>query len=206
MRDQQIPRGETVASFETYNEAQQAVDLLAQSDFPVKSIAIVGDGLKSVERVTGKLSYGRAAGAGALSGAWLGLFFGLLLVIVNPASNLLFVGAAILIGAAFGMLFMVVSYSFNRRRRDFTSVMQVIATSYSVIAPPDMANRARNLLEQGGGSGGVVSRPEPPASQTPPAQPPADRHPSDPPPTFGERIEAEPRPGPRTDGADEQPR
>ncbi|SKC45383.1 general stress protein [Okibacterium fritillariae] len=151
--DGQIPRGETVASFETYEAAQQAVDRLAGADFPVKQLSIVGDGLKSVERVTGKLSYGRAAGGGALSGAWLGLFFGLLLVIVNPASSLAFVGAAILIGAAFGMMFTIVTYSLNRRRRDFTSVMQVLATSYTVIVAPELANRARNILSQPEGSG-----------------------------------------------------
>ncbi|MCU1560615.1 MAG: hypothetical protein JWP90_1568 [Mycetocola sp.] len=144
--DTVLPRGETVASFETYSEAQQAVDRLAQADFPVKQVSIVGDGLKSVERVTGKLSYGRAAGAGALSGAWLGLFFGLLLVIINPASDLVFVGAAVLIGAAFGMMFTIVSYAVNRRRRDFTSVMQVIATSYAVTVSAELANRARNVL------------------------------------------------------------
>jgi hypothetical protein len=144
--DTVIPRGETVASFETYSEAQRAVDLLAQADFPVKQVSIVGDGLKSVERVTGKLSYGRAAGAGALSGAWLGLFFGLLLVIVNPASDFVFVGAAVLIGAAFGMMFTIVSYAVNRRRRDFTSVMQVIATSYAVTVSAELANRAKNVL------------------------------------------------------------
>jgi hypothetical protein len=144
--DTVIPRGETVASFDTYSEAQRAVDRLAQADFPVKQVSIVGDGLKSVERVTGKLSYGRAAGAGALSGAWLGLFFGLLLVIINPASDLVFVGAAVLIGAAFGMMFTIVSYAVNRRRRDFTSVMQVIATSYAVTVSAELANRARNVL------------------------------------------------------------
>ncbi|GGE85251.1 general stress protein [Mycetocola zhadangensis] len=142
-----IPRGETVASFESYKQAQSAVDTLAQADFPVKQISIVGDGLKSVERVTGRLSYGRTAGAGALSGAWLGLFFGLLLIIINPAANITFVGAAVLIGAAFGMMFSVVSYALNRRRRDFTSVMQVIATSYAVTVAPELANRARNLLD-----------------------------------------------------------
>ncbi|MCP2030415.1 putative membrane protein [Okibacterium sp. HSC-33S16] len=142
-----IPRGETVASFESYKQAQSAVDTLAQADFPVKQISIVGDGLKSVERVTGRLSYGRTAGAGALSGAWLGLFFGLLLIIINPAANFTFVGAAVLIGAAFGMMFSVVSYALNRRRKDFTSVMQVIATSYAVTVAPELANRARNLLD-----------------------------------------------------------
>ena len=62
-----LPKGETVASFETYPEAQAAVDKLAKAAFPVKELAIVGTDLTSVERITGTLSWGRAAGAGALS-------------------------------------------------------------------------------------------------------------------------------------------
>lgn len=189
--DLQIPRGDTIASFETYHEAQRAVDVLAQGEFPVKNISIIGTDLKSVERVTGKLSYGRAAGAGAMSGAWLGLFFGLLLVIVNPASSLLFVGAAVLIGAAFGMLFTMVSYSFNRRRRDFTSVMQVIATRYALIAPPDVAHRARNLLERQGGQGNAQQSSPPPPSH--PSDPPGPFTSSDgqQPPAYGERQQSD---------------
>lgn len=144
-----IPRGEEIARYETYGEAQEAVDKLAKADFPVTDVSIVGNELKSVERVTGKLTYGRAAGAGALSGAWLGLFFGLLLFIFSPSENPLaisFVGAAVLLGAGFGMLFGIVSYAVTGRHRDFTSVMQVIASSYSVVVKPESANRARNLL------------------------------------------------------------
>src|SRR5690349_18889270 len=63
-----LPKGETVASFETYQEAQAAVDKLAKAAFPVKELAIVGTDLTSVERITGVLTWGRAAGAGALSG------------------------------------------------------------------------------------------------------------------------------------------
>ena len=171
-----LPRGEVVETFESYPEAQQAVDVLARADFPVDKVSIIGSDLKSVERVTGKLTWGRVALAGAASGAWLGIFFGLLLVIFSPATNLGFVVAAVLIGAGFGVLFGIVSYAINRRRRDYTSVMQVIATSYSVLVDPELANRARNLMQSGG-------RSEPDAGAwAHPSDPPVAQHPSDPPP------------------------
>ncbi|MFF1574510.1 general stress protein [Leifsonia sp. NPDC058292] len=172
-----LPKGEIVATYETYPEAQQAVDVLARADFPVDKVSIVGSDLKSVERVTGKLTWGRVAVAGAASGAWLGIFFGLLLVIFSPAVSYAFVIAAVLIGAGFGMLFGIVSYAINRRRRDYTSVMQVIATSYSVLVDSELANRARNLAQ--GGTEQAADEPHP-------SDPPAAPHPSDPPPAWGQ--------------------
>jgi hypothetical protein len=169
-----LPRGEVVATFDTYPAAQEAVDVLARADFPVDKVSIVGSDLKSVERVTGKLSWGRVAVAGAASGAWLGIFFGLLLIIFSPTVSFAFVIAAVLIGAGFGMLFGIVSYAINRRRRDYTSVMQVIATSYSVLVDSDLGNRARNLLQGAGAE-------QPQAVAPHPSDPPAAPHPSDPP-------------------------
>lgn len=143
-----LPKGETLASYETYAEAQTAVDHLARADFPVSELSIVGTDLRSVERVTGKLTYARVAGAGALSGLWLGLFLGLIFFIFSPeGTSFAVLGAAVLLGAGFGMLFGIVTYTINRRRRDFTSVMQVIATGYAIIADPDHINRARNILD-----------------------------------------------------------
>ena len=145
-----LPKGETVASFETYAEAQSAVDKLAKESFTVKELAIVGTDLTRVERITGRLSWGRAAGAGALSGAWFGTFLGLLFFIFAPTgASLGILGAAILIGAGFGSIFSVVSYSLNRRRRDFTSVAQVLATRYAIIAEPAHVERARSVLSVG---------------------------------------------------------
>ncbi|WP_022890605.1 general stress protein [Agromyces italicus] len=169
-----LPKGETVASFESYAEAQAAVDRLSKAEFPVKELAIVGTDLTSVERITGKLSWSRAAGAGALSGAWFGLFLGLLFFIFAPSgASLGILGAAVLIGAGFGMIFSVVSYSLNRRRRDFTSVMQVLATRYAIIAEPAHVARARNVL----GTSGQVFPPAPgqtnDAAATPPPAVPA---------------------------------
>ncbi len=187
-----LPRGEVVATFESYPQAQEAVDVLARADFPVDKVSIVGSDLKSVERVTGKLTWGRAALAGAASGAWLGLFFGLLLIIFSPTVSLAFVFAALLIGAGFGMLWGLVSYGVNRRRRDFTSIQQVIATSYSVVVDNELSNRARNLLQGGGAEPAAPAAPTTQApGWTPPPQP---QHPSDPPPAPPAGDERPPAP------------
>ncbi len=145
-----LPRGEVLGTYDTYPEAQRIVDRLAKAEFDVSRVSIVGNDLKTVERVTGKLSYGRAALAGAASGAWFGLFFGLLLILLSPAPNFAFVGAAALIGAGFGMLFGLVTYGVNRRTRDFTSMTQVLASNYQIIIDPTMLERAQSLLANPG--------------------------------------------------------
>ncbi len=209
-----IPRGEVLATYETYDDAQKAVDALAKANFPVKELSIIGNDLKSVERVTGKLNYGRASVAGAASGAWLGLFFGLLMLIFSPTPDYGLVAAALLIGAGFGMLFGIISYLMNRRRRDFTSVMQVIAANYQIIVSAESASTARNALEHIGmrhsparasaavhptaGTGGTApagdgdeapgaegSPDEPGPTKQDPAHSPSDPLP---PPQYGERI------------------
>jgi len=175
-----MPKGETVASFETYAEAQAAVDRLSKAEFPVKELAIIGTDLATVERITGKLTWSRAAGAGAISGAWFGLFLGLLFFIFAPSgASFGILGAAVLIGAGFGMIFSVVSYSVNRRRRDFTSNIQVLATHYAIIiTDPSHVARARNLLGTAGEAAPAAlappaahSTPAPPAPPSPPSVP-----------------------------------
>lgn len=142
-----LPRGDVLGTYETYVEAQKVVDVLAKADFEVKKLSIIGNDLKSVERVTGKLSYGRAALAGAASGAWFGLFLGLLLFIFSPTPNFAVVASAALIGAGFGMLFSLATYGLNRRRRDFTSMTQVLATNYQIIIDPSLTTKAQAVLE-----------------------------------------------------------
>jgi len=142
-----LPKGDVLGTYDTYDEAQAVVDRLARDEFPVKQIAIVGSDLRTVERVTGKMTYGRAALAGAASGMWFGLFLGLLLFIFSPSQDgVVYVGAAVLIGAGFGMLFGIVSYALNRRRRDFTSIHQVIAGKYEIMIDPSLTAKAEALL------------------------------------------------------------
>ena len=139
-----------LGTYDTYLEAQGVVDRLSKADFAVAKLSIVGNDLKTVERVTGKLTYGRAALAGAASGAWLGLFFGLVLTLFTPPTpqSFGFVIAATLIGAGFGVIFGIVTYAVNRRRRDFTSTHQVLASNYQIIIDPELTAKAQLTLQQ----------------------------------------------------------
>lgn len=144
----ELPRGEIISTYDFYADARNAVDQLARADFPVREVSILGNDLRSVERVTGKLTYGRVALMGALSGAYLGLFLGILLFIFQP-DNAGILGvflAAVSIGAGFGMLFGVLSYAMNRNRRDFSSIVQFVATRYDLITDPTLINQARAIL------------------------------------------------------------
>jgi len=147
----EIPKGEIVSTYDTYHDAQLAVDALARANFPVNKVSILGNDIRSVERVTGKLTYRKVALMGALSGAYLGLFFGLILFIFQPDNAQIFgvFFAAVVIGAGFGMLFGVLSYALNRNRRDFSSVMQMVANRYDVITEAELIGQAREILSRG---------------------------------------------------------
>jgi hypothetical protein len=141
-----LPKGDVLGTYESYLEAQKVVDRLSKADLDVKQLTIVGNDLKTVEHVTGKLSYGRAALGGAASGAWFGLFIGLVLFIFSPVPNFALVAAAALIGAGSGMLFGIATYALGRRRRDFTSTHQVLASNYQVIVDPSLTAKAQEVL------------------------------------------------------------
>lgn len=141
-----MPRGEMIARYDTYGEAQKMVDKLGQHDFPLRRVAIIGADLKSVERVTGKRSYGRAAGTGLFSGVWFGLFFGIILLLFTPEMPVDFLLAAALIGAGCGMIFALIAYAVTRRQRDFRSIIQMVATTYSIMVDPEVADKARTIL------------------------------------------------------------
>ncbi|MDQ0709475.1 hypothetical protein QFZ52_002127 [Arthrobacter woluwensis] len=113
-----VPQGVTVGSYNSYLDAQKAVDYLADQQFPVQYVSIVGNDLKLVERVTGRLSYPRVAMSGLLSGVWFGLFIGLLLSLFSPGGAFSVV-TSVLMGAAFFALFGIVSYAMQRGKRDF---------------------------------------------------------------------------------------
>ncbi|WP_187697137.1 general stress protein [Arthrobacter sp. TS-15] len=143
-----VPQGDTVGSYTSYLDAQKAVDYLADQQFPVQLVSIVGNDLKMVERVTGRLSYPRVALSGALSGMWFGLFVGVMLSFFTPAGGPFSIITSVLMGAAFFMLFGIVTYATQRGKRDFTSTSQVVATNYDVIVAVEAAQEARRLLHQ----------------------------------------------------------
>jgi hypothetical protein len=135
-----------VGSYAKYEEAQRAVDHLADNDFPVGDVTIVGVDLMLVERVIGRLTWGRVLATGAASGAWLGLFVGVVLSLFSATGSI----GAILLGLGMGIVFGIVSgaitYGASRGRRDFTSSSQLVAGRYDVLCHPRSAEKARDML------------------------------------------------------------
>lgn len=142
------PTGLPVGSFDTYEAAQRAVDYLSDEKFPVEGVTIVGSDLQLVERVTGRLTYGRSAAAGAASGAWFGALVGLLLGVFasHQDSTFALLLSGILYGAVFGAVFGLISFAATGGRRDFTSATQVVAKRYDVLCDSRTAEEARQHL------------------------------------------------------------
>ncbi|MCR2809775.1 MULTISPECIES: general stress protein [unclassified Microbacterium] len=181
--------GQSIASFPTYEAAQKAVSTLIAAEVPARDIAIVGQDLRSVERVTGRLGYATAARSGAMNGVLLGLLFSAILVIGTPSVPIQAFVGVLFVGIAIGMLMSLITYSFVRRRRDFASVMQVIAEHYEVTVAAGSVQRARQVL---GGQAPPRERPPvAPAAATPPPIPPPAPPQGDAaaePPRYGERV------------------
>ncbi|TWP38695.1 hypothetical protein FGL98_01910 [Leekyejoonella antrihumi] len=143
--------------FDEYAEAQRAVDYLSDKEFPVENCMIVGTDLKQIERVLGRLTWGRVLGGGAISGAWFGAFIGLIMSLFTNANTLGVIVSTVIFGAVFGFVWAAMGYGMTRGRRDFQSVTQVVATRYEVLTEHTVAERARELLEQMPGAGPTLT-------------------------------------------------
>jgi hypothetical protein len=139
---------QSLAVYDDYAAAQKAVDFLADNKFPVEQCMIVGTDLKRIERITGRLTYGRVAAGGALSGLWLGLFVGLIFALFSEENLVAVVLSTVLFGAVFGLIWGVAGYAATRGQRDFSSMTQVVATRYEVLVEHKVAAQARELLSQ----------------------------------------------------------
>jgi hypothetical protein len=142
------PTGWPIGSYETYEQAQRAVDYLADNNFPVQEVTIVGVEPMLVERVDARLTWGKVLGRGAAGGAWFGLFVGLLLTIFTPAAGLLPMLLGLVIGVVFGLASAAVTYRATKGQRDFTSHSQLVARRYDVLSQPRNAELARQLLAE----------------------------------------------------------
>ncbi|AZC14275.1 general stress protein [Microbacterium sp. ABRD28] len=192
--------GQAIASFPTYEAAQKAVSTLIAAEIPARDIAIVGHDLRSVERVTGRLGYAEAARSGAINGLLLGMLFSAILVLGSPSVPIQAFVGVLFVGIAIGMLLSLITYSLVRRRRDFASVMQVIAERYDVTVSASDVAKARGVLGPRAHSPAPAAEPVDAAAVAPaaPAGPgtgetadagsgaatPADAEP----PRYGERV------------------
>ena len=142
---------QVIAAYTTYDDAQRAVDRLADARFPVQEVVILGSDLRLVERVTRRLTNAQAAGAGAASGAWFGLFIGLLVGLFTSGPTWLgLVLGGLLIGAVWGAVFGFFAHWTTRGQRDFASARGIVAKRYEVTAPDGDVARARELLGSDG--------------------------------------------------------
>lgn len=139
----------SVAVYPTYADAQRAVDHLADNDFPVQDLCIVGTDLKQVERVLGRRTWGRVLAEGAMSGFGTGLFFGLMMMVFMPALGATSAfSLGLLMGIGMGVITAGMAYAASGGRRDFSSVQAIVATRYEVLGEHTVVNRARQMLGQ----------------------------------------------------------
>jgi hypothetical protein len=142
--DQPTQDGSSLASFTDYKQAVSYVENLIENDFPAKLVSIIGTDLKTVETIKAKLGYGRVSMSGAVTGSWLGMFFGLIFGVSGTEQILLNnVLAGIIIGAGIGMLINIVRYSVTKNRRGFISAQAVIAKKYEVVVPSGQVQLAK---------------------------------------------------------------
>lgn len=144
----------SLGTFDKYEDAQRAVDKLSDSDFPVQNCLIVGTELKQLERITGRLTWGRVLLGGALSGVWLGLFVGLIFALFDGQNSVVaLVLSTTIFGAIFGAIWGAITYAATSGHRDFSSVSLIVPSKYEVLVEHRFAQQARDIL----GPAGLIS-------------------------------------------------
>lgn len=139
-----------VATYDNYAQAQRAVDQLSDREFPVERLAIVAEGIRFVEQVTGRVGYLQAALQGAASGAVVGFFFGFifgLFDIIDPIVSAFLVAIyGLIFGAIVGAIMGLIGQALSGGQRDFSSVSGMQADRYNVMADEEVAADAERLL------------------------------------------------------------
>ncbi len=150
IRTEQVaaPQYQVLRVVPKYDEAQRIVDHLADSKFPVEHVRIVGTGLRWVEQVTGRMTYGKAALLGAAAGAWFGLLLGLLIGIFVVVGWLAVILWSVILGAVWGLVFGLLGHAVSGGRRDFSSVKGIEASSYEILVDARFLNEAAAKVDR----------------------------------------------------------
>jgi len=145
---------QTLATYEKYEQAQAAVDLLSDQGFPVEAVSIVGHDIRTVENVTGRLTKGKAALRAMGGGAWFGLLLGVLFGLFSPGGAWLgILLLAVGLGALWGALFGFVGHAATKGQRDFASVRTMEAGRYEVLVRGELTAQAHQVLASGRSAG-----------------------------------------------------
>jgi hypothetical protein len=155
---------QVLAVTDDYAQAEAIVNMLGKHDFPVEHVRIVGDGLRFVEQVKGRLtvwgSIGRGAAGGALTGVLIGWIFGLFNWVAPVVTSLLLAFYGLVFGAIVGGIAGAINYLLMRGRRNFVSMSSVKPSHFEVLVDNAWVSTARQILHEGHGStstsGGTV--------------------------------------------------
>lgn len=144
------PVRRTLATFQHYADAEQAVDALSDRGFPVERVAIVGRELELVEQVTGRIDYPKAALRGAaggmVTGALIGWLFGAFAWITPLIGWLLLTLYGAIFGALVGAVFGLLVHAMQRGRRDFASISTMRPKYFDVMVDEALADQAIVML------------------------------------------------------------
>jgi hypothetical protein len=143
---------EVLAVVDRYPDAEAIVRGLAERDFPIEHIRIVGHGLELVERVTGRLTLGnsiaRGAAGGALPGVLIGWIFGVFSWVSPLIAGLLLALYGLVFGLVLGAIAGAIYYAIVGDRRNFLSESTLTPSSYLVLVDTAYADRAKQLAGQ----------------------------------------------------------
>jgi hypothetical protein len=169
----------SVGTYDSYPDAQRAVDVLSDKGFPVEHVAIVGRGLRFEEQVLGRETVGSAATRGAGQGATVGVLFGLFLwaISANDVAAGWLILYGLVWGTVLGAILSAIFHSASGGQRDFRSASRMTADHYDVMVDAELADEATRVLDGGepatATATAATSAPEPPPAAAPPATPPA---------------------------------
>jgi uncharacterized membrane protein len=139
-----------VGVYDSFQDAEQAIEKLRDEGIPLEDVSIVGQGLQSETKVNGFITTGdvakQGAGTGALFGSLLGLLsgaaflfvpgFGPLVVLGPLVSTLAGAGEGAIAGGVIGAIF----GKFISKQRIPKLEQQVKAGKYLVVARSDSDN------------------------------------------------------------------
>jgi hypothetical protein len=210
-----LPRGEVLGTYDSYADARKIVDRLAEQEFDVRTVSIVGIDLRTVERIRHRQTYASVALRSALQGAFFGLMLGILMSLIDPSGTGPQMLYTVGLGVGIWVLFGVIGHSI-RKGKGFDSVQQLVPTRFDVVCEFASAAKARQLLGGGTPAPSPAPTPGPTPAQQPPSAAPADpvsgtgsRTPAAPVSPSGQAAPAAPvsptAPGTGTDSTGEEP-
>lgn len=141
--DNVAPGAEIIAKFDTYEAAVEHVEKLLSGDFPVRQIAIVGRGVRTVERARARIGYPRVALSGALNGAVIGIVWHVFTTTSNDAASY---ASSVITFAGIGAMANLIRFSLSRTKRSFTAQNSLTADTYEVQIPKDLKAQSEDAL------------------------------------------------------------